>query len=348
MTSSGRGSSCRASSVSSSMKSTIPWTSACESRSPTGASRQERSTLALRPLPLDRPGEGDHALGRVRAAVEDDVLDVLEEIRRDVLVDGELAGVDDAHVEAGLDRVVEEDRVDRLADDLVAAEREGEVRDAAGDLGARAALLDPRNGVDERLGEVGVLLHARGDGEDVRVEDDVLGLEADLVDEQAVGALADLHLAVGRVGLALLVEGHDDRAGAVAAHRARLGQEVLLALLEADRVDDALALHALEPGLDHRPARAVDHDRQPRDLGLGRHEVEEPRHGRLGVEEVGVHVDVEDVRAAAHLVERDVERALEVVGLDQAPEARRAGHVRALPDHDEVRVLGERRRARGR
>ena len=36
------------------------------------------------------------------------------------------------------------------------------------------------------------------------------------------------------------------------------------------------------------------------------------------VEQVGVHVHVEEVRPAAHLVERDVERALEVVRLDQA------------------------------
>ena len=33
----------------------------------------------------------------------------------------------------------------------------------------------------------------------------------------------------------------------------------------------------------------------------------------LGVEQVGVHVDVEDVRAAAHLLERDLDRAREVV-----------------------------------
>ena len=37
----------------------------------------------------------------------------------------------------------------------------------------------------------------------------------------------------------------------------------------------------------------------------------------LALEQVGVHVDVEDVRAAAHLLERDLDRAGEVVGLDQ-------------------------------
>ena len=36
------------------------------------------------------------------------------------------------------------------------------------------------------------------------------------------------------------------------------------------------------------------------------------RHRLLAVEQVGVHVDVEDVRAAAHLLERDLDRAGEV------------------------------------
>ena len=156
--------------------------------------------------------------------------------------------------------------------------------------------------------------------------------------EQVVGAPADRDLALDRVGLPLLVEGHHDDAGAVAADRARLLEERLLALLEADRVDDPLALEALQAGLEHRPARAVDHDREPRDLGLGREQVEEGRHRLLAVEQVGVHVHVEDVRAAAHLLERDVDGALEVVGLDQPAEARRAGHVRALADHHEAGV----------
>ena len=91
------------------------------------------------------------------------------------------------------------------------------------------------------------------DREDVGVEDDVLGVEAGALGQQVVGALADRDLARDRVGLALLVERHHDHRGAVAADLARLLEERLLALLEADRVDDRLALHALEPGLDHAP-----------------------------------------------------------------------------------------------
>jgi len=39
------------------------------------------------------------------------------------------------------------------------------------------------------------------------IEDDVLGRETHLVDQDVIGAGADLDLALDRVGLALLVEG---------------------------------------------------------------------------------------------------------------------------------------------
>jgi hypothetical protein len=118
------------------------------------------------------------------------------------------------------------------------------------DLGARQVGLDPARGLDEVDRVVVVLLDAGGDGEDVGVEDDVLGREADLVDQDAVGARADLDLALVGVGLALLVEGHHHGGGAVAAHQRGLAAELGLAFLQADAVDDALALDALQAGLD--------------------------------------------------------------------------------------------------
>ena len=56
------------------------------------------------------------------------------------------------------------------------------------------------------------------------------------------------------------------------------------------------------------------------DLRLGGHQVQERRHGRLGVEHALVHVDVDDVGAAAHLLGGDVERLRVVAGLDQLGE----------------------------
>ena len=78
-----------------------------------------------------------------------------------------------------------------------------------------------------------MLLDPGRDGEDVRVEDDVLRREADVVDEQAVRALADRDLALDRLRLPLLVERHHDDARAVAADDPRLLEERLLPLLQA-------------------------------------------------------------------------------------------------------------------
>ena len=130
--------------------------------------------------------------------------------------------------------------------------------------------------------------------------------------QQVVGALADRDLALDGLGLALLVKGHHDDGGAVAADLARHLEERLLALLEADRVDDRLALHALQPGLDHAPLGRVDHDRHARDVGLGRDQPQEGRHRLLAVEQAVVHVDVDDLGAVLDLLARDAQRRLVV------------------------------------
>ena len=196
--------------------------------------------------PAYRAGELEQALRGVGAAVEDDVLDALAELGLDVVVDRQDARIDDRHVEAGRDRVIEEDRVDRLADPVVAAERERDVGDAARCPRAGELRFQPPDGLDERDGVGVVLLHPGRDREDVGVEDDVLGLEPDDVRQQVVGAPQDGDAPLDRLGLALFVEGHHDDRGAVAPAEAGLAQELGLALLERDRVDDALALELLQ------------------------------------------------------------------------------------------------------
>ena len=85
-------------------------------------------------LAAERLGELDEPIGRVGAAVEQHVLDALEQVGGNLLVDLQLAGVDDAHVEASADGVIEEGRVHRLAHhlELRAAEGERDIADAAG------------------------------------------------------------------------------------------------------------------------------------------------------------------------------------------------------------------------
>ncbi len=142
-------------------------------------------------LALERLREGDQALGRVGPPVEDHVLDALEEVLRDVRVDAQLPGIDDAHRHPRLGRVVQERGVHRLAHRLVAAEGEGQVGDAAGGPRMRQMAVDPGQGLEEIEPVAVVLLDAGGDREDVGIEDDVLGGEAHLLGEDRVAALAD-------------------------------------------------------------------------------------------------------------------------------------------------------------
>src|SRR6185312_7899649 len=76
---------------------------------------------AFTPIALRR---FEQTVGRIGTAVEDDVLDQVAQLWIDVVVKRELAGIDDAHIHARLDRVIEEHRVHRLAHALVAAEGE--------------------------------------------------------------------------------------------------------------------------------------------------------------------------------------------------------------------------------
>ena len=200
---------------------------------------------------------------------------------------------------------------------------------------------DPARRLDEIEAVGRVLLEPGRDGEDVRVEDDVLGRQADRVHQGVVATPEDLGAPLERIGLTLLVEGHHHDRCAVAAGEARLPDELRLAFLERDRVHHRLALDALEAGLDDRPLRAIDHHRHARDVGLGGDEVEERSHGGLRVEHRLVHVDVDHLRAVLDLLARDCERLLVVAGEDEPRERLRAGDVGALADVDEERVLAD-------
>jgi hypothetical protein len=198
--------------------------------------------------------------------------------------------------------------------------------------------------LDEVHAVVGVLLDARRDREDVGVEDDVLGREADLVDQDPVGPLADRLAALEVVGLPVLVEGHHDDRGAVLAAQGRLAAELLLALLHGDRVDDRLALHAAQPGLDDLELGGVDHQRDPADVGLGGDQLDEAVHRRDAVDHPLVHVDVDDLRAALDLLAGHRQRGAVVAVADQVAELRRPGDVGPLADVHEQRLGQDRER----
>src|SRR5208337_1222876 len=133
--------------------------------------------VGLASLSLVGFGKRDQPLRAVGTTVEHDVLDVLAQYRIELIVDAELAGVDDSHRQARADGVVEKDGVDGLAHRVVATEAEADVGDASGYLRMRKVPLDPRRGANEIDGIVCVLVDAGRDRKHVWIDDDVLGRE---------------------------------------------------------------------------------------------------------------------------------------------------------------------------
>ena len=79
-----------------------------------------------------------------------------------------------------------------------------------------------------------MFLDSGSDGQDVRIENDVLRRKANLFGENPIRARANLQTAVGRIGLALFIECHHDNGSAIMPDFPRLLFENLFAFLEAD------------------------------------------------------------------------------------------------------------------
>ena len=234
--------------------------------------------------------------------------------------------------------MVQNDGMDGFAHRVVAAEREAHVGHAARDLGAGQILLDPARGLDEIDRVVVVLLDTGGNGEDVGVEDDVFGREAHLVHQDAISALADFDLALVGVGLALFIKRHHHGGSAIAAHQLGLLAKGVNAFFHADGIDDPLALHAAQAGLDDAPFARVNHHRHAGNIGLGGDQVQKPHHGGLAVEHGLVHVDVNDLGAVFHLLACHGQGLFKIAIQDHAGKGLGARHIGALADIDECRA----------
>ena len=183
-----------------------------------------------------------------------------------------------------------------------------------------------------------MFLHAGADRENVRVKNNVLRREPDLLDQQVVGAPADSRAPLKRIRLAAFVKRHHHHRRAIAADQLRLVQKLFLAFLERNGIDDALALQTFQAGLDDLPFRRVHHHRHLADVRLGRDEVEKLRHRGDAVNHSLVHADVNDLRTVLDLLAGDGERGLVIAGFDELGKLRRPGHVGALADVQEVGV----------
>ena len=110
-----------------------------------------------------------------------------------------------------------------------------------------------------------MLFHSGGDGQNVRIKDDVFGGKADFVDQNIVGSFADSNFVVGLNRLSFFIKSHHDCGRAVSPNKFRTFDEFFFAFLETNRVDDRFTLDGPQSGLDDGPFGTVDHDRNGTD-----------------------------------------------------------------------------------
>src|SRR5829696_9917618 len=106
--------------------------------------------------------------------------------------------------------------------------------------------LDPADALDRLDGRRTPLLVAGGEGEGERVEDQSLRVEAVLVATDLTDPPGDLHLAVGGLRHADLVDGERDQRGAMGLGQWHNPIGLVPPGLEVDRVDDRPAGDLLE------------------------------------------------------------------------------------------------------
>ena len=181
-------------------------------------------------------------------------------------VEGEdLGGMNDGAVEAGLDALVEEDRVEDLPSGRGEAERD--VRQTEHGVHPRQSGLDPPDPFDRLDAVAAGLLHAGREGERERVEQEALRREAVAFHCQIVDRLGGAELPIGRAGLALLVDRRaDDRCAVLVRERKESVEPSAggIAVFEVYRVEDRSAADPLQGSLDDWWFGGVDDERNRR------------------------------------------------------------------------------------
>ena len=284
---------------------------------------------------LGAVGNLDQALTRIRAAVQNDVFHALAQGWLQVVIHTDHARVDDGHVHARLNGMVQKHGVNGLAHRVIAPEAERYVRHSTRHLSPRQIGLDPARGLDEIDRVIVVLFNARRHGKNIGIENDVFRGETHVVHQDTVSARANFGLALVGVGLSFFIKRHHHGRRTITAHQTGLVLERLNAFFHGNGVDDALALNAAKAGFNYLPLGAVDHDGHTRDVGLRRNQVQKSHHGRLAVKHGLVHVDIDDLRAVFNLLARNRQRLVKLAIQNHAGEHFGARHVGALADVDE-------------
>ena len=184
-----------------------------------------------------------------------------------------------------------------------------------------------------------MLLDSGAHGKHIDIENDVLGPDSGLLREQCPGPPADFNLPAVSRCLAFLVKCHHHHRGSQLADFPGLGQERLLAFLEADGIDNRPPLGILQTCQYGIPMRRVDHQGRLGHCRLAGNLSHELLHAVPAVQHRIVHIDVNDAGPVLDLLRRHFESASIVACRNELRELSGTGHVGALSHIGEVVVF---------
>ena len=110
----------------------------------------------------------------------------------------------------------------RFAHDIITPKGKRYVAHATTRARARTALFHLPHSLDEVHRILIMLLHAGGNGEDVKIKNDVFRWEIQLLGEQPIRTLGNCHLVINSCRLALFIKSHHNRCRTVTATQAGL------------------------------------------------------------------------------------------------------------------------------
>ena len=161
----------------------------------------------------------------VFATVKQHVFHPFQQIRINLLIHDNLTGIDDAHIHTGLNGMIQEGRMHGLTNRIVAAQGKRQIAHPSADLYQGKLAFNTTRGLDIIHGIIFMFVHAGGHGKNVGVKNDVFRRKTHFIRQNLIGATANIHAALHRIGLPLLVKRHHQYGGAKTQSGACLGDK---------------------------------------------------------------------------------------------------------------------------
>ena len=189
-----------------------------------------------------------------------------------------------------------------------------------------------------------MLFNAGGDRQNIRIKKNVLGRKPDVPGQDRIRPRTDVDLALNGIGLPAFIEGHHHHGRPVTLDQVGPFLKDRFAFFEADRIHHAFALHASESGLNHRPLRTVDHDRNATHVRFRRDQIQKMHHGVFRIQHGFVHVDVDDLSASFYLLPSHRQGCFKLAVENQLGKFRGTRDVRSLADVNKIPLRLNRQR----